>query len=87
MTTLASPIAHWRDRLAVGALSHLFWTYDPGTGAWTLTPTWTLEAGRLADLSGTGAFVLTPLGSIPSLTPVLTMARRADGGVLTYRAS
>lgn len=87
MPTLASPTSHFRDRLAAGAFARLYWAYDATTGGWTITSNRLLEAGRLADLTGTGGFVLTPLAAIPSLTPVLTMTRRPDGGVLSYRAA
>lgn len=85
MTTQAAPTSHFSDRLAAGAFTRLYWAYDVASGEWTITSNRLLEAGRWADLTGTGEFVVTPIASIPSLTPVLTMTRRSDGGVLTYR--
>jgi hypothetical protein len=90
MTQLPSPIAVWEDSLSSAAdlaLARAYWAYNAATGEWTVTTDRRSEAGRLADVAATGEFRLTALGLLSSAMPVLSMTRRSNGAILTYRGS
>lgn len=87
MSAVTNPVAQWPESPSAGvavALARMVWAYDVPTTTWTLTADRRLEAGRLADLTGTNVFTLTPLASVGTAATLAT-TRRADGTVLIYR--
>lgn len=89
VSAVTNPVAQWPESPSAGvsvALARMVWAYDVPTTTWTLTTNRRLEAGRLADLTSTSVFTLTPLASVGA-APKLAHARRADGTILTYRGA
>lgn len=89
VSAVTNPVAQWPESPSAGvavALARMVWAYDVPTTTWTLTANRRLEAGKLADLTGTGVFTLTPLATLNAAATLAT-TRRADGRVLLYRVA
>jgi hypothetical protein len=87
VSPIPNAVDTWRESPTSGAavaLTRMYWHYDAGTSAWTLTSDRSLESGRPADLTGTGTYVLTLLAGIPLNANTLSATRRPDATILVY---
>jgi hypothetical protein len=85
VSPIPNAVDTWRESPTSGAavtLERLYLHYDAATAIWTLTNDPALESGRMADVDGSGTYVLLPLAAVAGRAYVTT--RRADGTILSY---
>lgn len=87
MATFALPVAHWHEPpipLTAPALSAYGWHYDSGADEYTITTNASLETHCLADVGGTGEYVLTPIGSLTAGIAILLVKQAGGGDINVY---